>query len=120
MTRAFFYLTPFLFAALNLFAAADFIWIEGESAKSNTVTRHPWWYDKVKTEQLSGGDYISNWGDKPGEAIYEFTADEDRNDTFYVRANPVGTKLSYKLDAGDWTLIDFRSEEHTSELQSQF
>ncbi|HLX60200.1 MAG TPA: hypothetical protein VKX17_02850 [Planctomycetota bacterium] len=107
MTRAFFYLTPFLFAALNLFAAADFIWIEGESAKSNTVTRHPWWYDKVKTEQLSGGDYISNWGDKPGEAIYEFTADADRNDTFYVRANPVGTKLSYKLDAGDWTLIDF-------------
>ena len=110
MPRPIRYLFIALLCAIVLGAcarAADFIWIEGESAKSNTVTRHPWWYDKVKTDQLSGGDYISNWGEKPGEAVYEFSADSDRNDTLYVRANPVGTKLSYKLDAGDWTLIDF-------------
>jgi len=87
--------------------AADFIWIEGESAKSSTVKRHPWWYDKVKSDQLSGGACLSNWGDTPGEAVYDFTADADQSDTLYVRANPVGAKLAYKLDAGAWTEIDF-------------
>ncbi len=43
--------------------AADYIWIEGESPQSQTVSRHPWWYDKVKKDQLTGGDFISNWTD---------------------------------------------------------
>ncbi len=55
--------------------ATDYIWIEGESPRSQTMTRHPWWYDKVKKDQLSGGDFISNWSDKrPGEATYAFRA----------------------------------------------
>ncbi len=88
--------------------AADYIWIEGEAAKSNTVTRHPWWYDNVKKDQFSGGGFISNWNDKqPGEAVYDITADSDRSDTLYVRANPVGAKLGYKLDDGAWTEINF-------------
>jgi hypothetical protein len=87
--------------------AADTIWIEGEAAKSNTCKRHPWWYDNVKKDQLSGGDFISNWNDQPGEAVYEFNAATDRADTLYVRANPVSTKLAYKLDSGAWTEIDF-------------
>ena len=39
--------------------AADSIWIEGESPQSQTMTRRLWWYDKVKRDQLSGGDFIS-------------------------------------------------------------
>jgi hypothetical protein len=39
-----------------------FVWIEGEAAKTKTVTRHPWWYEKVKKGELSGGDFIANWG----------------------------------------------------------
>ncbi len=90
--------------------AADYIWVEGESPQSQTMTRHPWWYDKVKKEQLSGGDFISNWNDKrPGEATYAFRAGAAGEHVFWVRANPVATKLSYQLDGGPWRLIDMKS-----------
>jgi hypothetical protein len=90
--------------------AADYIWIEGESPQSQTVARHPWWYDKVKKDQLSGGDFISNWTDKqPGEAAYAFRARAGGEYVFWVRANPVATKLSYQLDGGPWQLIDMTS-----------
>ena len=36
--------------------------------------RHPYWYDQVKRDQLSGGDLISNFDPKAGEASYRFTA----------------------------------------------
>ena len=89
--------------------AADYIWIEGEAAKANTMTRHPWWYDKVKKDELSGSDFISNWGNKPGEANYELTVPADKKYTFWVRANPLNSKLSYKLDDADWKLIDMNA-----------
>ena len=74
------------------------------------MTRHPWWYDKVKKDQLSGGDFISNWSDKrPGEATYAFRASSGGKYVFWVRANPVATKLSYQLDGGRWQLIDMKS-----------
>ena len=108
--------TTLLFAALLAVwagpraGAADYIWIEGESYKSQTMTRHPWWYDKVKKDQLSGGDFISNWTDKqPGEATYAFRASSGGEYVFWVRANPVATKLSYQLDGGPWRLIDMKS-----------
>ena len=87
-------------------ATGDFIWIEGEAAKSSSMKRHPWWYDKVKNDQLSGGDFISNWSDKPGEATYAFAAPASKEYVFWVRANPVGTRLSYKLDSADWALLN--------------
>jgi hypothetical protein len=94
--------------------AVDYIWIEGESAQSQTMTRHPWWYDKVNKGQLSGGDFISNWNDKqPGEATYPFQAPAEKDYVFWVRANPVGTKLSYKLDEGDWRLIDAKTAQES-------
>src|SRR5271157_1559057 len=100
--------TTLLFAALLTTVwvgprarAADYIWVEGESPQSQSMTRHPWWYDKVKKDQLSGGDFISNWTDKqPGEATYAFRATAGGEYFFWVRANPVATKLSYQLDDG--------------------
>lgn len=90
--------------------AADSIWIEGESPQSQTMTRHPWWYDKVKRDQLSGGDFLSNWTDKqPGEATYAFRASAAGEYVFWVRANPAATVLSYRLDEGPWQLIDMKS-----------
>ena len=98
------------FCARPSVRAADYIWIEGESAQSQTMTRHPWWYDKVKKEQLSGGDFISNWTDKqPGEATYAFRARAGGEYVFWVRANPVATKFSYQLDGGPWQLISMTS-----------
>lgn len=89
----------------------DFIWIEGEAATAQTVTRHPWWYDKVKTAELSGGDYISNWGAKPGEVTYAFDAPAEKTYTFWIRANPTGTKLSYQLDGAEWKPIDMAANQ---------
>ena len=92
--------------------AADSIWIEGESPQSQAMTRHPWWYDKVKRDQLSGGDFLSNWTDKqPGEATYAFRASAGGEHAFWVRANPAATKLSYQLDGGPWQLIDMKSHQ---------
>ena len=39
---------------------AESVWIEGEKPLKSTMNRHPWWYDQVKKDQLSGGDWISN------------------------------------------------------------
>ena len=35
------------------------VWVEAESSRSVSLQRHPWWYDQVKKNQLSGGDWIS-------------------------------------------------------------
>jgi hypothetical protein len=91
--------------------ASDIVWKEGEAPSASTVSRHPWWYDKVKKDELSGGDFISHWGDKPGEVSYEFQAPADQEYAFWVRANPVATKLSYALDKGEWLLIDMKAPE---------
>ncbi|HYF51228.1 MAG TPA: hypothetical protein VEJ63_17570 [Planctomycetota bacterium] len=96
----------FITARMLPLAAAETIWIEGETAKTHTVTRHPWWYDKVKKDELSGGDYISHWNDKKeGEVLYEFEAPAQADYFFWVRANCTGTKLSYQLDGGEWKEI---------------
>ena len=102
-------------ALLSSKLSAATIWVEGEKPAKADVTRHPWWYDKVKTEELSGGDFISNWDEKkPGELDYTFDAPEARDYEFWVRANPVGTKLEYKLnDAADWSGIDMSKAQGT-------
>jgi hypothetical protein len=89
---------------------AAVIWTEAEKPVQSTMHRHPWWYDKVKTDQLSGGDFISNWSDKPGEASYSIEAPKAGEYAFWVRANPVGTKLSYQLNGGVWTPIDLAAD----------
>jgi hypothetical protein len=42
-------------------ALAQTIWVEGERPARSTMNRHPWWYDQVKKDQLSGGDWMSNF-----------------------------------------------------------
>lgn len=89
-------------------ASAAWIWIEGEKPAESTMNRHPWWYDQVKREQLSGGDFISNFNqDKAGEAEYRIAATEAGDYEFWVRANPVQARLSFRLNSGAWTEIDF-------------
>ena len=56
---------------------AESVWIEGEKPVKSTMNRHPRWYDQVKKDQLSGGDWISNFdAKKPGEAEYSLTIKE--------------------------------------------
>jgi hypothetical protein len=87
-------------------AWAAWIWIEGEKPTKSTMHRHPYWYDQVKRDQLSGADLISNFDDQPGEASYRFTAPVAGEYDLWVRANPVQAKLSYRLNDGPLTPID--------------
>ena len=87
-------------------ARAAWIWVEGEKPAKSTMHRHPYWYDQVKRDQLSGGDLISNFHDQPGEASYRFTAPVAGEYELWVRANPVQAKLSYRLNDGPLTPID--------------
>jgi len=92
--------------------ASDYIWVEGETPKAQNVTRHPWWYDKVKKNELSGGDFISHWAEKvAGEVTYEFQSPAEQEYHFWVRANPTGSKISYQLDGAEWKLINMSSSQ---------
>jgi hypothetical protein len=73
---------------------AESVWIEGEKPVKSTMNRHPRWYDQVKKDQLSGGDWISNFdAKKPGEAEYSLTIKEGGRYEFWVRANPTLTRI---------------------------
>ncbi|MBV8779789.1 MAG: hypothetical protein JO353_00195, partial [Phycisphaerae bacterium] len=101
------YVGVLVLLSLTSRAQAVYIWIEGEHPTHAEVTRHPWWYDRVQKSQLSGGDFISHWdADKAGQAIYKFDAQQAGQYEFWVRANPIQTTLSYRLNGSDWTPID--------------
>lgn len=92
--------------ALPLTGRAESIWVEGEKPAKSTVVRHPWWYDQVKKDQLSGGDDISHWSEKqPGEAEYRVTAPKKGAYEFWARINPVQAKMSYRLNGADWAVL---------------
>jgi len=94
-------------ANVPVFAVADFIWIEGESATSSSMKVNSW-YVSVNKPELSGGDFISNFGPEEGLANYQFNAAQAGSYTLWIRANPVGDpKLDYQLNGGAWTPVDF-------------
>ncbi len=99
----------FIVSLMMSIAHAETIWIEGEKPAKSTMNRHPWWYDQVKKDQLSGGDWISNFAEKKpaGEAEYSVTAKDGGKFEFWVRANPTATKLSFRLNDADWKPIEF-------------
>ena len=91
---------------------ASWIWVEGEKPLNTTMHRHPWWYDKVKRDLLSGHDLISHFDEKvAGEASYRVQAPKGGDYEFWVRANPVQSRLSYSLNNAPWVLIDFEKEQ---------
>jgi hypothetical protein len=93
------------------YSEADWVWIEGEKPSANRMNRHPWWYDQVKRDQFSGGDFISNFNpEKAGEAEYRFTAPAAGEYEFWVRANPLMAKLEYSLNGGPVTRINLEAE----------
>lgn len=94
--------------ALTLPAVAETIWREGEAATSAKVNPHPWWYDKVDKTRLSDGAWLSNFAegaDKVGSATYDLRVTEAGEHHLWIRANPTGTRLSYRIDGGAWTNV---------------
>jgi hypothetical protein len=92
-------------------APAAWIWIEGEQPAVNRMNRHPWWYDQIKRDELSGGDFISNFSEeKEGVAEYQFNAPAAGAYEFWLHANPVKSKLSFALNEGPETAVNFDGE----------
>ncbi len=83
------------------------VWIEGEAPAQSDVTRHPWWYEQVKTTELSGGAMLAHFDDnKAGAATYVFTAPGPGPHEVWLRGNVVRNRVSYRLNGGAWTVID--------------
>jgi hypothetical protein len=109
--RLVFWLCLFVAVLAPRRASAEWIWVEGEAPTANRMNRHPWWYDQVKKDLFSGGDFISNFsGEKAGEAEYRFEAKTAGAHEFWVRANPLQAKLSYSLNGGAATDIDLQKD----------
>ncbi|MBT3292050.1 MAG: hypothetical protein HN380_32200, partial [Victivallales bacterium] len=90
---------------------ATSVWVEGEAANTKTTKPHPWWYDKVKTDVLSGGAWLSHFTDTgPGEATFQVRVPAKGNYVFWLRANPVKSMLNYRIDEGKWTAVDFQGD----------
>lgn len=104
-----FFLPVILCCSLSSIHAAT-IWQEGEAAEKSTMHRHPWWFDQVKKDLLSGGDWISNFAKEEGTAHYSIEAPAAGEYQFWVRAAPVGTHLSFQLNGGAWTEIDLQKD----------
>ena len=104
-------MTALLIAAIFSLSPGDddLIWIEGEAARTREVSPKHSWYNSIKTELLSGGDWISNYGDKDGIVVYDVPVKSGGTYTLWVRANPVaGAALAWKLGDADWKEIDPR------------
>lgn len=98
-------------AALTSQCLAVSIWIEGEDATRRTVHPHNW-YDAVKSHELSGGAWLSNFAkgdDNQGEAEYVIEIPSAGSYSLWLRANPTKSKLSLKINGADWSEIDTSS-----------
>ena len=94
-----------LCACCNLFAVS--LWIEGENATRHDNSPHPWWYDKVKTDALSGGAWLSNFDkEKKPSAEFDFMAPEDGVYTFWLRCNPKCDNYEVQMDGNAWQKLD--------------
>jgi hypothetical protein len=88
--------------------AGTTIWREGEQPTQAKVERHPWWYDKVKNDQLSGGAWISHYSPaKTGSLAYQIAIPAAGKYAVWLRANPVGSKMTYSINGAAAKPIDF-------------
>ncbi len=88
-------------------APKDLVWIEGEDAEKSTAHRHGW-YDGVRKEELSGGEWLSHFGSDAAEASYLADIPEDGTYHFWIRTNPVGKPaMDYRIGDGEWLPVDF-------------
>src|SRR5688572_97388 len=79
--------------------AAAVIWVEGEDRTDSSAQRHPW-YSSVDAQKLSGGAFVSHWGQQPGQASYDVTAAKAGDYQLWLRANPTATRLSVAVNDG--------------------
>lgn len=88
---------------------ADTIWIEGEAPTKSTFAKHGW-YDDVKKDAMSGGNWLSHYGPQPGEATYALKVAQEGDYTLWVRCNNTYVTQHYAVDGGAWTACDLKTE----------
>lgn len=89
-------------------ASAAPLWIEGEDAIRQSMNRHPWWYDQVKTNLFSKGGFLSNFHTaKDGTAEYEFEVPTEGVRDLWIRANPVQSQLFFTVNDLPEAAVDF-------------
>lgn len=96
-------------AALLALAGDETLWIEGEKPSSHGFLKHGW-YDAVKKDVLSGGDWLSHYGEVPAEATYAVDVKQGGDYAFWVRCNCVMVTQHWRIDQGEWTACDLRAE----------
>ncbi|MFP6866566.1 MAG: hypothetical protein VCA35_11535 [Roseibacillus sp.] len=92
----------------------EHVWVEGESGKAENVNPHGW-YRSVRAQDLSGGDWLANFGSKgPAFASYEVTVPVAGRYTLWSRANPIGALLHVRIggDEGLWLRVPITEEKH--------
>ena len=94
--------TLLLALALGQSGKDDVLWVEGEAAKTRQVAPPHSWYNSIKKDLLSGGDWVSNFSDKDGLVGYEVQVPKAATYTLWVRANPIGAALAWKIGDGPW------------------
>lgn len=97
---------PVLMAHVGV-QAAGLVVVEGEDAVRAEVARHPWWYDQVVTNELSGGAWISHFsGERTGEVTYCVQVATAGTYRLWVRGNPTGV-LAWRWEQEEWREVDW-------------
>ncbi len=109
--RALMYALPLFIAVAvtpSWAAQETFIWIEGENLAKSSVFDNPWFND-VDADELSGGAWLASFSEPnqpTGTAEYLLDIPRAGEYRFWLRANPRGTGIAYRLDDGPWQRVD--------------
>ncbi|MDA3873072.1 MAG: hypothetical protein PF795_03840 [Kiritimatiellae bacterium] len=105
--KTFFRHVLFVLCLSHLAGFAGDMWIEGEDYTDSTVKRHPWWYEKVVESHLSGGKLVAHFTEEgPGTVRYDVQVPEDGDYHLWVRANPVQTRMGFRVNGGEATVVE--------------
>lgn len=97
--------------ALLANAAADHLWVEGESGKARNLRSNSW-YSSVRKQDLSGGEWLASYGSQaPVLASYEVDVPKTASYHLWVRANPIAASLETQLGDDDtWRPVPISKE----------
>ena len=88
-------------------ARGGVIWVEGEKPVVDQMARHPWWYGKLNAPDLSAGGWIEHFHkDQPGHLLYRLDAPDAGKRRLWLRANPAGASISFRVNGGAWVPVD--------------
>ena len=98
-------------ASTTTWVGGESIWLEGERPDRSTVKRHGW-YSSTESELLSGGAWLSHFGDQEATAEYTIEIPESGNYSVWARVNPSNSEMSFAWQDQDWRPVPMNSAKH--------